>query len=387
MNHWIFLGNPTVFDVNNEITERPDRLYWSPGKFSRKIVPGDRVFVWRSTVDPGVIAIGEVTGYPTSQQDLPEDVPHDDSTDLKVPLQLWETRLTQDDGMVSRNTVVNDEILSPASIVKANTGSVHRLTPEQAAQLALLWNAHTGFAYPLDGEAEGARKLRVNYSRERSSNLRKQKIDDVKSTHGSVSCEVCGATAPDWVHPAVGERMFEVHHRRSISLENGPVATTLNDLAVLCANCHRMVHTTTSVVAMCDLLQDGFEDASVLSAADHEEVTIHPRKLYEYHASLGDAEYEGLAIGMHRTDTGIVFHDTDRDRIFEGTVRTRPQEILVESKGMTTAFRVVDIERFYSYWVPRIGGNLPMFPDTRTLHRWYYTQFIQNIPWVEPAYT
>lgn len=387
MNHWIFLGNPNVFPVNEIVTEHADKLYWSTGNFGKKILPGDHVFVWRSTVDPGVIAVGEVAGHPIEERNLPEDFPHEDTQNLKVPLRVREVRLSTADGMVTRDTVEQDVLLASASVVTANTGSVHRLTPDQASQLALLWSDHAGFAYPLDSDTEGARKLRAHYTRERSAKLRKRKLDETKSKNGALTCEICGATAPEWVHPAVGERMFEIHHREPISQKEGPVKTALADLAVLCANCHRMVHTSTSVAAMFNLLKDAHEDASELSAADHERATIHPRKLYEYRVFVGSSEYRGLAIGLRRTETGIVFHDTDRDRIFEGEVTQTPEAINVETDAIRATFWVVTIDRFYSYWISRIGGAIPMVPNTRTLHRWYYTQFISFTPWVEPAYT
>jgi predicted HNH restriction endonuclease len=46
---------------------------------------------------------------------------------------------------------------------------------------------------------------------------------------------------------AFGDKVFEVHHRAPLSKASAPVRTTLDDLAVLCANCHRTVHSTKDV--------------------------------------------------------------------------------------------------------------------------------------------
>ncbi|MDN5896921.1 MAG: HNH endonuclease, partial [Nocardioides sp.] len=55
-----------------------------------------------------------------------------------------------------------------------------------------------------------------------------------------ISCEVCafdfGAT-----YGALGEGYVEVHHRLPLHA-SGPVKTRLEDLALLCSNCHRMIH-------------------------------------------------------------------------------------------------------------------------------------------------
>ena len=43
------------------------------------------------------------------------------------------------------------------------------------------------------------------------------------------------------VYGEVGAGFAEVHHLRPLAEMDGPVETTLDDLAVVCANCHRMI--------------------------------------------------------------------------------------------------------------------------------------------------
>jgi predicted HNH restriction endonuclease len=56
-------------------------------------------------------------------------------------------------------------------------------------------------------------------------------------------CEVPGCQF-DFVHRygELGEGFAEVHHLRPLSEMQAPETVTLDDLAVLCANCHRMIH-------------------------------------------------------------------------------------------------------------------------------------------------
>lgn len=58
---------------------------------------------------------------------------------------------------------------------------------------------------------------------------------------GSLKCEVCsfdfGAT-----YGALGDDYIEVHHVRPVSTLGAGYKTSLKDLALLCANCHRMAH-------------------------------------------------------------------------------------------------------------------------------------------------
>lgn len=87
------------------------------------------------------------------------------------------------------------------------------------------------------GTQEGDRRLVTHLRRERSG-LRRQKLDDFLRNNGSLSCESCGL-----MNQAAGdyeESVFEVHHNAPLSL--GPRETGLEDLSVLCANCHRLIH-------------------------------------------------------------------------------------------------------------------------------------------------
>lgn len=92
-------------------------------------------------------------------------------------------------------------------------------------------------------EGECVRRLTVHRSRERS--LRDAKITQAieNSRHGRLLCEVprCGFDFED-VYGASGRGAAEVHHLTPLASIDHVVETTLDDLAVVCANCHRMIH-------------------------------------------------------------------------------------------------------------------------------------------------
>jgi 5-methylcytosine-specific restriction protein A len=58
--------------------------------------------------------------------------------------------------------------------------------------------------------------------------------------HGLLSCEVCGFTTLSEYGPAVRD-IIEAHHLMPLSL-SGETTTRLEDLALLCPNCHREAH-------------------------------------------------------------------------------------------------------------------------------------------------
>ncbi|MEV8195522.1 HNH endonuclease [Rhodococcus pyridinivorans] len=100
---------------------------------------------------------------------------------------------------------------------------------------------------------EGAVKRRWAAARERDPKLRKQKIARSKQQRGEVSCEVCGFDFAR-AYPGHGNDYIEVHHRIPLHA-SGEVTSTLDDLILLCANCHRMIHRTKTWVTPEELRQ------------------------------------------------------------------------------------------------------------------------------------
>ncbi len=95
--------------------------------------------------------------------------------------------------------------------------------------------------YVLFGE-EGKPKVRTHRSRERDGALPRAKKAEA-TRNGTLGCEVCGFVFADW-YGDHGADYIECHHREPLaSLVPGTAKrTTLEDLALVCANCHRMLH-------------------------------------------------------------------------------------------------------------------------------------------------
>ncbi|MEV6528305.1 HNH endonuclease [Streptomyces sp. NPDC051639] len=87
---------------------------------------------------------------------------------------------------------------------------------------------------------EGRLLLRRHRARERNKNLRKKKIDSVLRKGGSLACEACGFDFEE-VYGDRGAGYVECHHVVPLH-EAGESRTKLGDLALICANCHRMIH-------------------------------------------------------------------------------------------------------------------------------------------------
>jgi 5-methylcytosine-specific restriction protein A len=87
---------------------------------------------------------------------------------------------------------------------------------------------------------EGRLLLRRHRTRERNKALRKKKIDSVLRSGGTLACEACGFDFEE-VYGERGARYIECHHVVPLH-EAGEGTTKLSDLALICANCHRMIH-------------------------------------------------------------------------------------------------------------------------------------------------
>ena len=101
---------------------------------------------------------------------------------------------------------------------------------------------HVDFDMGVDDFAEGeGRKILVTHLRaERSRTLVNEKKKSVLRASGSLLCEACGFSFEE-MYGEAGKDFCEIHHKLALS-KNGPVKTSLGDLAVLCSNCHRMIH-------------------------------------------------------------------------------------------------------------------------------------------------
>ena len=99
---------------------------------------------------------------------------------------------------------------------------------------------------------EGGLELVNHLRRERKPKLVCAKKKAVLAASGELVCEACGfnfATA----YRDLGEGFCEVHHRTALA--GGRRATRLEDLAILCSNCHRMIHHTDPMQSV-----EGFRD-------------------------------------------------------------------------------------------------------------------------------
>ena len=91
-------------------------------------------------------------------------------------------------------------------------------------------------------EAEEGRLLtRLHLVRERNRELVNKKKQDVLKRTGALACEACGFDFQE-KYGVRGQGFAEVHHIKPLHTLTAGSKTHINDLAIVCANCHRMIH-------------------------------------------------------------------------------------------------------------------------------------------------
>jgi 5-methylcytosine-specific restriction protein A len=87
---------------------------------------------------------------------------------------------------------------------------------------------------------EGTLLLAWHYRRERNQTIRKRKLGAVRAAGLPIACEVCDFDFGE-TYGHLGDGYIEVHHVLPLHA-SGPTTTRMDDLALLCSNCHRMIH-------------------------------------------------------------------------------------------------------------------------------------------------
>ena len=101
---------------------------------------------------------------------------------------------------------------------------------------------------------EGNPRFVTHLKRERNRALVKAKKKEVLNKTGTLCCEVCNFDFKK-IYGEIGEGFCEVHHLKQLSKTDGVVETELKDLAVVCSNCHRIIHKESPILEISQLRQ------------------------------------------------------------------------------------------------------------------------------------
>lgn len=177
------------------------------------------------------------------------------------------------DLLVKTGAGVND-----AKILSVAANSAHEVYPYSGGEASL----HTPPPQSVSEEVvdeivedyvgtEGKVKVRIHRQKERDKKLVRIAKKKFKLQFGKIFCECCGIDFQE-SYSEIGVDFIEAHHRVPISQVDEGAKTAVDDLAMLCPNCHRMVHKTPdcSIELVQELIQqnNSFINASNVALLD-----------------------------------------------------------------------------------------------------------------------
>ncbi|MDR0930752.1 MAG: HNH endonuclease [Clostridiales bacterium] len=88
---------------------------------------------------------------------------------------------------------------------------------------------------------EGRKSLKLHIIRERNPSIILKAKTRFIEQHGKLYCEACGFDFKE-VYGELGENFIEAHHAKPIAEMNDGERTNIDDIVMLCSNCHSMIH-------------------------------------------------------------------------------------------------------------------------------------------------
>ncbi|MED1471779.1 HNH endonuclease [Bacillus salipaludis] len=111
-----------------------------------------------------------------------------------------------------------------------------------------------GFTEDDEGFPEGKVKLKQHLVRERNPLVIKLAKERFLQKHGKLFCEVCEFDFQQH-YGELGDGYIEGHHTKPVSEMEDNQETKVEDIALVCANCHRMLHRKRPWLSTSDLKQ------------------------------------------------------------------------------------------------------------------------------------
>ena len=238
MATWLLTWNPEkwqwdTYDEECEQASPESPIYFSWSCKSKKVKVGDEFFLMKQGKLPrGIIAHGTIT------EEMFEEGHWDDKKSWEIIDYVegeCDTLLNYKTEAILDAAVLDEKC--PQQFWHPQSSGIS-IKEEVLPTLHELWAEVTG-EYPENPEesvyVEGARKSVYTNKYERDPKVRRAFL---KGKH--LKCEVCGFDF-EKVYGKLGTGYIEVHHTKPVS-EGERLTDLNNDLVMLCANCHRMIH-------------------------------------------------------------------------------------------------------------------------------------------------
>ena len=246
-NYWVIKGRSNQNDWARMLVPG-ESSHWHTAKPPKTLESGDRIFCWESGARR-MVGLAELVAPDVGQNEKGET--------------LFEVRYLTHRFVVmpTIKELRQVPVVENASFLKSGPATtILKLTREEGEALyqflsvrnpdcATIWPdiaaelpAHVLTDVDSDFSALEGTSGRVDHlRRERSRELVDRKKHAVLMATNRLECEVCGFDFAGVYGPR-GSNFCEVHHLKPLSDVQSEVETHLQDLAIVCSNCHRMLH-------------------------------------------------------------------------------------------------------------------------------------------------
>ncbi len=131
---WVFQGNPKYYDVIGAV-ENNDIISWNTNQYARQMKKGDKVYIWISGVDSGIVAAGVLNSFP-EMRILDTNDPYSREEFLKGEESLAvyiriERKFTAPEKRVLRSVLLADERTKQMEILTFPGATNYRVTKTQ----------------------------------------------------------------------------------------------------------------------------------------------------------------------------------------------------------------------------------------------------------------
>jgi hypothetical protein len=228
----ILKSNPSEVSQDNAFTSDPVWIY-------QRCMPqrGDEVFIWTSETAGGDGLAARGTFLDWSLQRLPNGYP---GAIVRVSIAATQPsqRLTIAD-LKPYSKKTNPSSAGPLrtlcdKLLIESRNKIALLRLEEVERLRECFGAEAAGVPP--GFPEGSPSFRRHLARERNTNAVRTKKANAPQP---LTCEVCDFRFSEFYNEA--EEIIDCHHLLPLGAARHRV-TTLDDLILVCANCHRVVH-------------------------------------------------------------------------------------------------------------------------------------------------
>ena len=136
---WIFQANPAVYDMRGALRGLKSDTFLV-ARFKEEIKVGDRIYLWESGTDAGIVGVAEVIEEPKLRPSLPESTQFQLDQEKLGGQQVRAVLrfLRSVDPVLSRERLLASPEFSNLSILKQPQGSNFRVTPAEAEAIEQL---------------------------------------------------------------------------------------------------------------------------------------------------------------------------------------------------------------------------------------------------------